>query len=79
LAGDFDDVAYLYGLLVVEGFFGPFSEAGVGRVLRRGHAWKMFLDGDVVSSWSILNGCGGDGGLYVGLFLGLTVITIVLI
>jgi hypothetical protein len=30
LAGDFDRVAYFYGLLVVEGFFCPFSEARVG-------------------------------------------------
>ena len=30
LAGDLDDVAYSYGLLVVEGFFCPFAQAGIG-------------------------------------------------
>jgi hypothetical protein len=30
LAGDLDDVAYLYGLLVVEGFFCPLAQAGIG-------------------------------------------------
>ena len=30
LAGDLDDVAYLYGLFVVEGFFCPLAQAGIG-------------------------------------------------
>lgn len=30
LAGDLDDVAYLYGLSVMEGFFCPFAQAGIG-------------------------------------------------
>jgi len=43
LTGDLDDVAYLHGLLVVEGFFRPLAEARVGRELRRGHLWGMVL------------------------------------
>lgn len=40
LAGDFDRVAYFYGLLVVEGFLCPFSEVGIGGELRSGHGWE---------------------------------------
>jgi hypothetical protein len=41
LAGDLDRVAYFYGLLVVEGFFCPFSEVGIIGELRCGHGWKV--------------------------------------
>jgi len=48
LAGNFDRATYFYGLLVVEGFFCPYSEVGIGAELRCGHGlqeWLLVLSG----------------------------------